>query len=493
MALRVQAKAHTPISVGGGVWRGVAGGEGLGSASELTRYGVTWVFDDTYEYGAFVTGDYYVVAPSGLTVNSVSPNDGLNGSMKNPSNGGGDGDFQGLNSAAEGYNASLAASFPLALVAGDSLVSAVAIGSQTKDWTDATLNAAVKLKTIVVLTVLSSHPAAGTFRPCPCDTNKTLYNTSQLNTSILPGLNTSGMAALETRNGYVGIDYHLRGTERYWAMWGWDHQAFAVHSADNMMGYHANIGKFISETMVVMVSDLVTDTLINQFVQVGIDNFHSDNNDSSNWSMWVVMTGLLLNDSIIYNHWIDTSQTTQRDHEKFFYPADEVYDNSYTSSIITAGQCWTGFSIGGRVPMYSKQTGPTAPDYYEHLHPSEWVAAYIPHNKGEDYRGRFDVIPIPGMALAIRILEDNGVAGALSMCQSDAAIDYMDKWMSEGYSTTSNYEETGKTFRQYVLETTGLGITGDTPTPTYDMWNYNYDTAGSSFLDDMWTAYRGTI
>lgn len=472
--------------------------EGLGSTDQIIQYGITWNFNATVEYGAFIAGDYYIIDPGSGVIATIPGDSAVNGSELNPAPGSTSA-MQGLNSDGVAYQAARRVSSPVSLVAGDSLVSSIGNGGSGDFWNGDSYSSATDVKTVAVLTVLSSHPASGTFRPAPSDTSKTLYNTSQLNTSILPALSTSGISALETRNGYVGINYHLRGTERYWPMWGWDYKSRSIHASDNMLGYHFDIGRFISETMMVMVSDLATETLINQFVQVGIDNFHSDNNDSSNWSMWVVMTGLLLNESSIYNHWIDTSQTTQRDHEKFFYPSDDIYwDSVNTSVIVPSGEVWTGYVPSGEVPMFSKQTGPGAGAFYhEHLHPSEWDPGYLEHHKSEDYRAKFDVVPIVGMALAIRALEDNGATGAINMCQNDAAFDYMDRWMTEGYSTTSEYEETGKTFRQYVLETTGWGVTGDTPTPTINAPNggyfHRYDSAGSSFMDDMWDTHRGVI
>lgn len=43
------------------------------AATSLTQFGITWTFDTSYTTGQYANGDYYVLAPSGLTITGISP------------------------------------------------------------------------------------------------------------------------------------------------------------------------------------------------------------------------------------------------------------------------------------------------------------------------------------------------------------------------------------------------------------------------------------
>lgn len=45
----------------------------LRAATSLSQYGITWTFNTNYTTGQYANGDYYVVAPSGLTITDISP------------------------------------------------------------------------------------------------------------------------------------------------------------------------------------------------------------------------------------------------------------------------------------------------------------------------------------------------------------------------------------------------------------------------------------
>ena len=54
-------------------------------SSSVSQHGITWTFDQPYEVGQFVNGDYWVVGP--VTINSISPayDGSSNGWEVNPS------------------------------------------------------------------------------------------------------------------------------------------------------------------------------------------------------------------------------------------------------------------------------------------------------------------------------------------------------------------------------------------------------------------------
>ncbi len=43
------------------------------AATSVSQFGITWTFDADYPVGQYVNGDYYVVAPSGVRITSISP------------------------------------------------------------------------------------------------------------------------------------------------------------------------------------------------------------------------------------------------------------------------------------------------------------------------------------------------------------------------------------------------------------------------------------
>ena len=64
------------------------------AATSVSQNSITWNFGRDYTIGQFVNGDYYVVAPEGLIINSISPisvssSRDMNGCMINPSHPGG--------------------------------------------------------------------------------------------------------------------------------------------------------------------------------------------------------------------------------------------------------------------------------------------------------------------------------------------------------------------------------------------------------------------
>ena len=159
---------------------------GLDAANSISYYGITWFFSADKAVGSFVNGEPWVVGPVTITNISPNPSQSVNGtqhgSMINPIPNKHFGfDSHPLITAPYTdeiiYNAALnvALKFPIELKQGDVLVSA---NSQYNypNW----------IKTVCALTVLSSPPATGSFRPGIFGANRTVrWNVSQLNWSVL--------------------------------------------------------------------------------------------------------------------------------------------------------------------------------------------------------------------------------------------------------------------------------------------------------------------
>jgi prepilin-type N-terminal cleavage/methylation domain-containing protein len=144
--------------------------------SSITQYGITWTFDQEYQTGQFVTGDYWIIGPAQVV--SVSPGwDGTkSGSMVNvnPSY-----NAQALDTRAAGFSESLRATFPLTLNPNESLLSSIGRSPDTIDS---------KVSTAAVLTALSEIPPSDSFRPAFAGTVKTLYRSSAMQLGLLPAL-----------------------------------------------------------------------------------------------------------------------------------------------------------------------------------------------------------------------------------------------------------------------------------------------------------------
>ncbi len=457
----------------------------ISTTTSITQHGITWIFSKPVAYGKFATGDYYVIGP--VTILSISPmanNNGRNGSQVNPHlNQPSQPLDQPFDSRAYYYSTKNLFTSGI-LNVGDSLVSTISKdGSEINNWAGGSLSSHAMLRTSAILTVLDSHPLSLSFRPTYINTTKTIHSVSSLNLSILNNLSLDNIN-LPNHNNFKTVEYYLRGLERPWTfLHGSDWTSRSLVPEMNSEDYHEQAGRFLSEVSVLLNSDWSkldeTDKtqLIYRFVQLGIDYYGAvsavGTETSYVWAWPIVFTGLLLNDPEIYNFWINNpDKRTQRGHEKLYYIGDR--NESIASLIVPKGTTWVGWkTASGRYPAFAKQNG----EEYEHLHPSEWLC-YSPHCKSEVYRAQHDIYPLIGMTLASIIIDKNFNLDVNSMLAHDPIRDYCDRWMNLGFMT-NKYKNTERTY----LEEMRIY-------QTFTIYNYQYGSGGSSFVDDMWAAYR---
>lgn len=168
-------------------------------ATSVSQNTITVYFDDDYTVGQYANGDYYVVAPTGLTIIGIDPPSlkdpatgrVMHGAMLNPiaktfTRVGFDsatsyaGRYDPLLNVARPGDADLSPSNPLVLSAGSSLLC-----SRTRP----TPYDRPQLADAAVFTVVESAPPSGSFRPPYCGTDKTHYwNVSNLDYDRLPRL-----------------------------------------------------------------------------------------------------------------------------------------------------------------------------------------------------------------------------------------------------------------------------------------------------------------
>lgn len=428
-------------------------------ATSVTRNAITWTFDADYTVGQYVNGDYYVVAPSGLTINSTTPasSGGYNGSMVNPTNTNGTaGHFQGFDSSLYYYDAAAGITFPYAASAGDSIVtvqSYTAGTSYTPSWNNIKVSSSTaKIQGCEVLTVVSSAPAAGTFRPPFMGTSKPTFTTSDITEARLPNY-------AATTNLPSDLTYYERGLERPWLMTNQDWTARAQHPMDNMPNYHEQVVEFLNEATVLLLSENRTTGLLNGYVQLGIDWYYamlqSGGTGSSSYTrIPIIIAGYLLGNTSMEHLFLTGSPANNGREGKLFYKWDDK-SSAISSSIVTAGQTWTGQTV-----FFRKQVGNTE---HEHLHPSEWgLVANGGGKKQENYRVTVDVRPHVGLVLASRAMSLDGSVN------HDAYLDYMDRWFDEDYDTS--YKPTVELY--------------------WGAQSSQAQTASKVWVKEMWTAYR---
>lgn len=267
------------------------------AATSVTRDSITWTFDGDYTVGKFVSGDWYVIAPGGMKVTGITPGwDGTeNGSMVNPV----PGDAHGYTRNASGYTDILnaAASLPISLTSGDQLISTT--GKASTSGNRSTINEAA------ILTVLSSVPPAGSFRPGYCDPEKVMHNTVNLKRSLLaelaPPASTPSMNAVADLFARPWIDHNTGWTGRY------------LHPANNMPDYGREISTNVGIGALMLhldYSDTEKQQLLFNYVQLGIDlysivksgdSWGADGGHASGRKWPILFAGLMLGDADMKN------------------------------------------------------------------------------------------------------------------------------------------------------------------------------------------------
>lgn len=152
------------------------------AATSMTRHGVTWEFDENYTTGQYANGDPWVVGPVVITQITPTPTAGRSGTVVNPERGRTQG-FDNRMGSNNPYSESLNVgnNLPLTVPVNNSVVSSIS-RADTVAYT--------KIDTYAVLTVVSTPPAAGSFRPpyIGSGSRASAFNASQLDYTKLQKL-----------------------------------------------------------------------------------------------------------------------------------------------------------------------------------------------------------------------------------------------------------------------------------------------------------------
>jgi len=290
------------------------------TASSVNQFGITWTFDKAYTIGQFANGDYWVIGT--VTIIGINPPSTSvsgrvkNGSMLNPSP---TNDNQGYDSAMLNYQSVLNVAYqvnaanPLVISPSKSLVSTIS----DPETNDPPYGKRPQIQTCAVLTILSSAPLAGSFRPPYAGTDKTVkFNKSQLNYSLLAKLpllpNTPRLKqqAGDAQNASVE-----RIFERPWLdhRWGWYSDWY--HPDYNMENYGRDLSTQVGIGALALNSNYIDaekETLLIRMCQLGIDNYgvyqagcfyawEPDGGTASGRKFPILLAGIVLNDSSMGN------------------------------------------------------------------------------------------------------------------------------------------------------------------------------------------------
>ena len=460
---------------------------GLPLESSITKDGITWTLDHAAPTGQFVNGDYYVVGPVTVTAITPAPQTTapyMNGSVLNlPTADGKSGFDQRLNDGSDEswwFNATDRVYPPIALKAGDELVSSISLTPAQYHNVPEVMRSgdmsASPVASVSILTVLSAEQAADAFRPSYCDRSQSIYHANAINRALLPSMappnpaQTPPLSQFETwfRQPWIDMNPFLFDAPALYMPSYGQHIAFADSYVGLLLALNFTPAQKVN--------------LTNYFVQYGIDlygcvragyGWPAFGGHRSGRKMPVLVAGLLLNDAPM--------QHVSADYPNQF---GEDMQTVYINTIPPPGQytrAWQGATViyGGHYGVQADGTPVSAGLYgpYEQLQPPAWQLLNGNEQLGEAYRRCCTSVSWVGEALAIRLL------GAQALWNYPAFFDYVDRWMTEddsqavatiksetGYDYTADWERQGQT--QYWLQ-------GEFPQYT--------------FVDDMWKAYRGTV
>lgn len=406
--------------------------------STVSSNSITWTFDQQYECGQFVNGDWWVKGPATVQSVSPAPAGGRHGSMVNPSAAG-----QAYDSRVAGYNAGLGVSYPKVLQGGQSLVSTeshTTTGCHNDLMGVCVAEAHSYLKRAAVLTCVSTAPAATAFRPAFCGSDKKIYDSANLNRGLLPKLAPlAGTPSAATYTRYF----------RYpWLHQVPDWQGRMVHPTENMPNYYREAYMIYSETSLLMLLDVAgKEELLINFVQYGIDTHSSTRlglGDRHTCKWPILFAGIMLGETALQS--------------SSYGGFREIWGTYY-------GTGWHGGTV-----LWD------ATPQYEHVHPSQWqnFSTYPQfQNAGgadgacklETYRHCCSSHTWPGMAMAIKFFP-----GAKELYAHNAFFDYVDRWMTEDLAY----------LREAAAPVCGAGYVS----------GWTGKSAGSNFASLMWIYYR---
>jgi len=380
--------------------------------SSITQHGVTFQFDQAYQTGQYANGDYWVLGP--VTITAISPDftGNRNGWEVNPKS------FRqhGFDDRLPDFTPSLIPSLPY--TSTSSLESIVKVISRPET------NEQPKLKTAVILTIVSSIPqdnGSSMFRPPYFGTNwKPNLSTDQIESQGLPSFapveNTPSLSDHANDFSRVQLDHRTdwRGRE--------------FHPIDNMPAYGASVSIHTATgALRLMLNDPIENKmqgLIN-YIQNGIDLYavainggvwYSSGGHGSARKLPITFAAVLLQDIDMQMNiasWAESRSKFQEDQDYYF---SQHADNG--NGQILYGQ--PGNSEFHYWRSIIQQTGSkTARDPYEYIDGGR--------KPGESYQFCCTSMTNKGIAMSLLLMPE-----LQCVWNNDQFIEYTDRWVSFG-------------------------------------------------------------
>ena len=450
------------------------------SRESVEQYGITWQFDKPHEIGHFVNGDWWVVGP--VQIAAMSPPSGpaspeekatsaksiygataliddrrlRNGSMIVTAPSGN----QGYDSRVISFDASCTRSIPCLLQPGESLISTISntvepVETIQTGMKEIAKTQAMALKTAAVLTCVAAPPPADAFRPPYAGRDKPIYETKNIQWSLLPRL-----AAVPATPKWDWIERML---QRPWL----DHiDSWTLQytgPSDNQPCYGREFSRLDSMASLMLMLDVPQqqkEKLMIELLQIGID-FHGLAMSGREWfadgghwngRKWpIIFASLVLNDPSIrefppmkqekaYNIHVLSDPDGSRPRTVFSEDMQTYYGSGGDNQSVLWQVC---FHTHPRPPLEIKARA----DFDK---TDRWLDGYRQLCSGS----------YVGAALAARLMN------ATQAWDHDAFFDYVDRWMRPEEVCTAKIADGGA---QSVLRRTP-----------------------DLFVEQMWIAYRQT-
>ena len=430
---------------------------GLLTATSLTRHAITWTFSEAVTYGQYVNGDYWVIdSGSGVSVTDISPLSTdvggwiTNGSMINPHRALEQGydstgtlTYRAIDNMGRPSGADLTSGNPLVLVTGDSLISTKSVGTQN-NWP--------QLSDASVLTVVSSAPASGSFRPPYTNGSKAHnWNISDIDWSLLaskqvsktPIANLPTLSAIEASVGRVWLDHH--------DSW----QFGRLQPANNMSDYGREISEDTAEAALTLLLDYTQtqlEPIMLGYLQIGIDlyelaaqgqQWRADGGIFNGRKLPILFAGLMFNDANMLAIANGATNFIFQEDQQTDYVTQLLVDVSATGTIESGGD----WRVDVRNVDYAPYTAPMVgnaewgvrylgwtigaesdpPNYSSWAPDSDWGAKYRANNAGGN----------SGAALATIML------GAETSWNYPAFFEHLDRYVTANQAAEHSYWTTG--------------------------------------------------
>lgn len=293
-------------------------------SDSITRHGITWTFDKIYTTGTYSNGDYWVVGPVTITSISPQPTVGRNGTVINPSIG----REQGFDDRVSAYNTythslNIGTDLPLVVQPQSSVVSSISKEVTTNHE---------QIKTYAILTVVTSPPPEGSFRPGPIGGDYSHpWQESKLDYGKLPNMSRSLVNApslSETANIFANtwFEKDLTWTGRY----------LHPNYMGNQNGYGKGMAIMTGDAILLLCLDYSIaqkrDLLVN-FVQYGIDihgliaaggRWNADGGHNPGRLAPAMVSAITLGDSTLLENLSSTEMNFQELQQTFFVSQSDI-------------------------------------------------------------------------------------------------------------------------------------------------------------------------